>query len=590
MVGNWRENSAIDVGRLEAAAIDRDASIITRMSGRIAVGLLAALSVAQSPAVPDMIVHNARIITVDSRFSIAEAAAILNGRFSAVGPSDAIKRLAGRSTRLIDLNGRTVIPGLIDNHLHGAGGGPGVDLSTARSIDDVLRAVFARIEQTAAGGTVISNSDWHEAQLKEQRLPLRDDLDRISPAHPVILVRGGHEYVLNSAALTRWKIDERTQVPSGGRISRYPDGRLNGELVDTAKSLVDLPATTPRTMAQRISDRLADYQKLQAAGLTTVRHPGISVDDYRVLQEVRRRGALTMRVNALLRTPGDAPTVLRLLDESAIRPDEGDEWLRIGGIKLGIDGGFEGGLMREPYAKPYDENGSFKGLQTVDRSAFEKLVRALNSRTWRLATHAVGDAAIDLVLDAYEAANKERSIVGRRWSIEHAFIGRPDHLARLKRLDVAISAQNHLFLAGPSLVKYWGSERAALTTPIRMYLDAGLLVSSGTDAPVVPYRPLWTIYHFITRDTLTGGVMGSDQRITRKEALQLATINNARLMFEESIKGSIEVGKVADLVVLSDDILTVPETRIRDTDVLMTMVGGQIVFSQKNLATGALDR
>jgi predicted amidohydrolase YtcJ len=123
-----------------------------------------------------------------------------------------------------------------------------------------------------------------------------------------------------------------------------------------------------------------------------------------------------------------------------------------------------------------------------------------------------------------------------------------------------------------------------------MYLDAGLLVSSGTDAPVVPYRPLWTIYHFITRDTLTGGVMGSDQRITRKEALQLATINNARLMFEESIKGSIEVGKVADLVVLSDDILTVPETRIRDTDVLMTMVGGQIVFSQKNLATGALDR
>ena len=557
------------------------------MSGRLAVALLAALSVAQSPAVPDVIVHNARIVTVDPRFAIAEAAAILNGRFSAVGPSDAIKRWAGRSTRLIDLEGRTVIPGLIDNHLHSAGGGPGVDLSGARSIDDVLRAVFARIEQTSAGGLVISNSDWHEAQLKEQRLPLRDDLDPISPSHPVILVRGGHEYVLNSVALARWKIDERTQTPSGGRISRYPDGRLNGELVDAAKSLVDLPASAPRTLAQRISDRLADYQKLHAAGLTTVRHPGISIDDYRVLQEIRRRGVLTMRINALVRTPGDVPSVLRTLDESAIRPDEGDEWLRIGGIKLGVDGGFEGGLMREPYATPYDEGGSFKGLQTVDRAAFQKLVRALNARAWRLATHAVGDAAIDLVLDAYEAANKERSIAGRRWSIEHAFIGRRDHLARLKRLDVAIAGQNHLFLAGPSLVKYWGSERAAITTPVRMYLDAGLLVSSGTDSPVVPYRPLWTLYHFITRDTMTGGVMGSDQRVTRQEALQLATINNARLMFEESIKGSIEIGKVADLVVLSDDILTAPEARIRDTEVLLTMVGGQIVYSQKNFATGA---
>ena len=132
-----------------------------------------------------------------------------------------------------------------------------------------------------------------------------------------------------------------------------------------------------------------------------------------------------------------------------------------------------------------------------------------------MATHAVGDAAIDLVLDAYEAANRERSIAGRRWTIEHAFIGRPDHLPRMKALDVAISAQNHLYLAGPSLVKYWGAARAALTTPVRRYLDAGLLVSSGTDAAVVPYPPLWTIYHFITRDTLTGGVMGADQRITR---------------------------------------------------------------------------
>jgi predicted amidohydrolase YtcJ len=314
--------------------------------------------------------------------------------------------------------------------------------------------------------------------------------------------------------------------------------------------------------------------------LTTVRHPGVSIEDYRALQEMERLGVLSMRVHALLRPAGDASAMLRTLDESGIRVDEGDEWLRIAGIKLAVDGGFEGGLMRDPYQPPFDEGGSFKGLQTIDPAAFEKTVRALNLKGWRVATHAVGDAAIDRVLAAYEAANRERSIVGRRWAIEHAFIGRPDHLPRLKQLDVAISAQNHLYLAGPSLVKYWGRERAALTTPVRTYLDAGLLVSSGTDAPVVPYPPLWTIYHFVTRDTMTGGVMGADQKITRQEALRLSTINNARLMFEESIKGSIEIGKVADLVVLSEDLLTAPEARVRDAEVVMTMVGGRIVYAR----------
>jgi predicted amidohydrolase YtcJ len=184
------------------------------------------------------------------------------------------------------------------------------------------------------------------------------------------------------------------------------------------------------------------------------------------------------------------------------------------------------------------------------------------------------------VLDAYEKANREGSIAGRRWTVEHAFIGRQDQIARLKKLDVAIAAQNHLYLAAPSLVKYWGRDRAALTTPVRSYLEAGLLVSSGTDSPVVPYPPLWTIYHFVTRDTMTGGVVGAEQKISRQEALRLATINNARLMFAEGVTGSIEPGKFADLVVLSDDILTSREDRIRDAEVLMTMVGGQIVYSR----------
>jgi predicted amidohydrolase YtcJ len=526
---------------------------------------------------PDLILYNGTVITVDAGFSTAEAVAITHDTIAAVGKNAVIRAMAAAATKQIDLKGRTVVPGLMDNHVHGAGGGAGVDLSGARSIGEVLTAVARRVRDTPAGGIVISNSDWHEAQLREHRLPLRDDLDTVAPTTPVILVRGGHEYIVNSAALTRWKITPETPQLEGGRISRYADGRLNGELVDRAKDLVALPPPRARTLDERIDDRVAEYKKLQAAGLTTVRHPGISVDEYRLLQEMQRRGVLKMRVHALLRPGGEAQAIGRALDESRIKLDEGDEWLRVSGVKLAVDGGFEGGLMRDFYEPPFDERGTFRGLQTVDTVAFIEVVRELNRRGWRVATHAVGDAAIDLVLDAYETANRDRSIAGRRWTIEHAFIGRRDHLPQMKALDIAISAQNHLYLAGPSLVKYWGSARAALTTPVQRYLDAGLLVSSGTDAPVVPYRPLWTMYHFITRDTLTGGVMGDDQRITRQEALRLATINNARLMGDQKRKGSIEAGKLADLVVLSENILTCPEKRIRDLEVLLTMVGGAIV-------------
>jgi predicted amidohydrolase YtcJ len=542
------------------------------------LGVVLAASTAQAPEAPDLILHNGNIVTVDARFALAEAIAVKGDAIVAVGSNGTVRRLTTPSTRLIDLRGRTVVPGLMDNHLHSAGGGPGVDLSRTRALPEVLAAVATRVKASAPGDIVLSNSDWHEAQLREQRLPLRDDLDTVAPTTPVVLVRGGHEYILNSAALARWKITEETAAPEGGRISRYPGGRLNGELVDRAKDLVALPRVPPKTLEERIRDRAAEYATLNAAGLTTVRHPGISLDDYRLLQEMARRGALTMRVHALLRPAGDL---------TSVQLDEGNDRLRLSGIKLAVDGGFEGGLMRDLYAKPFDEDGTFRGLQTVKTAAFIQTVRDLNRRGWRIATHAVGDAAIDLVLGAYEAANADRTIAGRRWSIEHAFIGRPDHLPRLKALDVAISAQNHLYLAGPSLVKYWGADRAALTTPVRRYLDAGLLVSSGTDAAVVPFPPLWTIYHFITRDTLSGGVMGPDQRITRQEALQLATINNARLMGDESRKGSIETGKLADLVVLSENILTCPESRIRDADVLMTIVGGKIVYEKTNAAPTA---
>jgi predicted amidohydrolase YtcJ len=523
------------------------------------------------PPAPDLILVNGRVITIDRNFTIAEGVAIAADRILTTGNADQLRSLAGPETRVVDLKGNTVIPGLMDNHLHGAGGGPGVDLSRARSLGEVYAAIAARVKQSAPGDIIISNSDWHEAQLKEQRLPLRDDLDQVAPRHAIVLVRGGHEYILNSAALARWNISAANPQPEGGRITRYADGRLNGELVDTAKSLVRLPPAPARTPEQQLADRIADYKKLNEAGLTSIRHPGISIADYRLLQQMQTRGQLTVRINALLRAGNEA------IAASGIRQGEGDHWLRIGGVKLGVDGGFEGGLMRQPYEKPWDENGTFRGLQTVGTERFVATVQELNRQEWRVATHAVGDAAIDLVLNAYEKANAERTIVNRRWSIEHAFIGRPDHLPRMKALGLAISAQNHLYLAGPSLVKYWGAARAGITTPVKLYLDAGLPVSSGTDAPVVPYPPLWTLYHFITRDTISGGVLGADQQVSRQQALRMATINNAWLNMEERTKGSIEPNKLADLVILDEDPLTCPEPRLRDAKVLATIVGGKLV-------------
>lgn len=552
----------------------------------LALAYRAALSnQAQRGAAPDSIYYNAKVVTVDDRFSYAQAVAITGDTFTAVGTNDDIRKLAGPATRSIDLKGLTVVPGLTDNHLHAAGGGPGVDLSRTRALGEVLAAVAARVKTSRPGDVVVSNSDWHEAQLKEQRLPLRRDLDKVAPATPVVLVRGGHEYILNSAALAKWNITKSTPEPEGGRITRYSDGELNGELVDRARQLVTLPRPPARSMEQRIQDQIAEYNKLHAAGLTAVRHPGGSIEEYRLRKEMQKRGVLTMRVTQLLgvdRT-GDPAAIEQVVKGWGIRPDDGDAMLRLGGIKLGVDGGFEGGFMREPYEEPYGEGGKFRGLQTVPQERYTAIVRTLNRLDWRVFTHAVGDAAIDQVLAGYEAANADKSIVGKRWGIEHAFMGRPDQFPRIKKLGLQISAQDHLYLAGPSLVKYWGPARAAWTTPVKAYLEAGIPVSGGTDSAVVPYPPLWVIYHFVTRDTITGGVLGADQRISREDALRLVTRNHWYLTFEENTKGIIAPGRYADMVVLAEDLMTVPAKRIEQMNVLMTMVGGKTVYRHSAL-------
>jgi predicted amidohydrolase YtcJ len=539
---------------------------------------------AQGPApAPDLVLHGGKIVTVDERFSIAQALAVRGDRIVAVGSDATVRALAGPATRQIDLRGRTVIPGLMDGHLHNAGGGPGVDLSAVRTVDELLQAVAERAKVTPAGEPLISNSDWHEAQLKEQRLPHLRELDRAAPDHPVVLVRGGHQYVINSAAARRWNISRETVSPPGGQIGKDADGGLNGELVNNARNLVQLP---PAARLKR-EDILAQQKILNAAGLTGIRIPGSftfgssPVEAWRLFKELHAEGLLTLRVNFLFRIADySSPERIREQVRSwGARPGEGDEWLRVDGVKTMLDGGFEGGLMRQIYEGIYSRGGTFRGIQVVPAERHRMAVTELNRLGWRVTTHVVGDLAADQALDNYAAADREVSLKGRRWALEHLFIGRPEHFERIKALDMVVSAQNHLYLAGPSVMKYWGRERAQHVTPMRTFLDQGLMVGGGTDAPVIPHNPFWALYHFVSRDTISDGRYDGSQRISREEALRVFTINNARLTFQEDIKGSLEPGKLADLLVLPADLLTVPEKQIETMRPLATMVGGRFVYT-----------
>jgi predicted amidohydrolase YtcJ len=557
----------------------------SRRSAYVACAVLGFNLLAASAALAqtaDLVFINGKVFTADSRSAIAEGFAVKDGRFIAVGTTAAMRAHAGPGAKVVDLNGRFVTPGLADAHLHNEGGGRGIDLSGTRSLAELFAVVGRAAKDAAPGTLIISNSDWHEAQLKEQRLPTAQELDQYAPANPVVLIRGGHEYILNSAAFRHWNITEATASPAGGEIGKDASGKLNGELVDNAKALVTLP---PAGNAVTVNDVLATQRKLNTHGITSVRVPGNYRGDYfqglNAMLEARKSGALTMRFNMYLPGSGvrDIERMRAIVAQSPLKQDEGDEWVRVGGVKLGIDGGFEGGLMTKPFLGEIGRNGTYFGINRVPAAPFNAIVKMLNDGGWRVTTHAVGDAALDQVLDAYEAANAERPLAGRRWAVEHLFVSRPDQVARLKKLDLVLSVQNHLYLAAPSLKNYLGMERASQITPVKTYLDTGLLVVGGTDSPVVPLNPFWEFYHFLTRNTITDGVYGANERVaSRADLLRMITINVATYTGEASIKGSIEPGKLADFAVLSEDMLTVPEQRLVDMKALATYVGGKQVY------------
>lgn len=540
------------------------------------------LALAKDAQEADIVFVNGRIYTADPTDRIVSSMAVAGNRFLAVGSDTEVKRHIGPRTKTVDLGGRFVSPGLADAHLHNEGGGPGVDLSAARTLEELLATVANAVSKAPAGAIVVSNSDWHEAQLREQRVPTLAELDAIAPDTPVVLVRGGHSIYANSAALRAFNITADTPIPPGGQISRDAAHRLTGEIIDTARDLVKLPPSPPLSEA----DLLRTQEKMNSYGVTAVRIPGIYKGDlkaaWRLMRRMADEGRLTLRYTVYL--PGmslQSGTEARQLIESwGVKPDEGNAWARIDGIKIMVDGGFEGGHLFQPYVEPYGRGGSYRGIETIAPDRFADIVTTLNDIGWRPAVHAVGDAALAEVLKGFAAADAGSPIRKKRWTIEHASLTNAALTQEMRRLGVQISVQDHMYLAGPIVERYWGAARADRNTPVATYLDAGLLVAGGTDAPVIPANPFWELYFFASRATLSGKSYGVSQRIlSRTELLRLVTINFARMIGEERSRGSIEPGKLADFAVLSDDFLAVDVEHIKDMEALATYVDGRLVYS-----------
>ncbi len=534
----------------------------------------------------DLLLLNGRIVTVDDGFSIAEAVAVRDGVIQAVGSTSDLEVLRGDKTEVVDLGGRMVLPGLIDSHIHVVGTGQLISQINCRtppmnSIADIVAAVEEEVAEAEPGEWIIGRG-WDQAKLSEHRNPTRWDLDRVAPENPVWLTRTcGHIAVVNSAALELGGVSKDTAQPPGGNIVMDEAGVPTGLLEEgPAMNLVrrHIPPMGFDDAAEAIRSA---SQAFSEAGLTGVIDPGISSMVMRAYQGVANEGKLTVRVNMMLSGWGPEETV----DESVERimnfpvtTGFGDDLLRFLGLKLLIDGGVGGrtALLREPY-EGEPEN---RGILTMSEEDLQKRVDAGNLTGMMVGVHCAGGGAMDIVLNAFEESDRKRPIKGRRFTLIHAYQPSEVNFETCRRLGVVVASQpSFLYYLGDSYHENVGDERSSWLKPHRAWIDNGIMVAAGTDSPVTPYLPFPSLWAAIARRTeVRGTQMGMEQRVTREEAIRMYTINGAYLSLEEDVKGSIEVGKLADMIVIDRDILECPEDEIRDTRVLRTFLGGETVY------------
>jgi predicted amidohydrolase YtcJ len=561
------------------------------MRRRLGIQLLSALLLAfalVNPALAqstdraaDLVLRGGKVITVDTDWRIAQAVAVKDGRFLAVGDDAAVAGHIGPGTEVIELAGKTVVPGLIDTHLHqllAALNGPAVQLLGARSIADVQRAIAERVARTEPGKWVTASSGWHESILEEGRMPTRHELDRVSPDNPVVIPRGGHVITVNSKALELAGITKDTPNPDGGVIVRDASGEATGVLLEKAAYLVrKILPPPPANMAELLKIAMRD---LNTYGIVAVVDPGIDEKQMGLYRAVDDAGEMTVRTDVLVRALGKADVEKAILNCKALKSSR---MLRCVGIKFPLDGGVEGARMRWPYRIVPGEqpDPAYRGVLLLPPGGEDEYVAALKliaEAGLQAQTHAVGDETIDVIVRAYERINGERPIRDLNWTIMHLFHPSDAALKRMAAIGIAATMQDHPVLLGHNQRRWWGDERAGYAIPIRKAIDAGVLVGGGTDGPVVPVDPFLSMWWMTTRQVLKGYALGTEHAITPREALTLYTVNNARIMGVEKERGSIGPGKLADLAVLSQDILTVPADAIRETKALMTVVGGKVVY------------
>ena len=541
---------------------------------------------APKPCMADLALINGKIITVDEQFSYAEAVSVKDGKIQVVGSTAEIKKLTGPETEVVDLKGKTVMPGLYDSHLHVVGTGAALQIINCRtppmmSIEDMKKAVAEKVKE-AKPGEWIRGRGWDQAKLAEGRNPSKWDLDEVSPDNPVELTRTcGHLLVANSMALKIGGIDKHTPQPVGGVIVKDENGEPTGMLEEgPAMNMV---------RNQIPSEGIEDYmgqiktacEAFNAVGITSVIDAGNSSNHMVAYQNLKDKGELTVRTNMMLAGIQNSEPVedsLKRINEFPMISGYGDDLLKLQGLKLLIDGGIGGrtALLRECYEDDPDDF----GVLTVPEDELQQLVDAANLRGMLCGIHCAGGKAMDIVIEAFKKTNELKPIKGRRFYLIHAYQPTEQNFKDCRELGIMVASQpSFLYYLGDSYYGNVGPERSKWLKPHRAWIDEGILCAAGTDSPVTPFPPFVSLWTSVARRTeMNDTQMGTEQKVTREEAVRMYTHNGAYLTFEEDIKGTIEPGMLADMLVIDRDIMTCPEDDIKDTNVLTTYLGGKVVY------------
>lgn len=531
----------------------------------------------------ELVLLGGRVWTGDPRQPQAEAVAIGEGRILAIGRTESVRALIGPRTQVLNVPGRLVLPGFIDNHTHFLHGGfhlLSVDLRDARDPQEFARRIAERAKALPPGRW-LTGGNWDHELWPGAPLPRKEWIDPYTPNTPVLVTRlDGHMGLANSLALRLAGITRETPDPPGGTLVRDPQtGEPTGILKDAAMALVNRVIPEP-------SDH--EYDEALHAALREAARVGVTSiqditewDHWPVYRRARQQGALTVRVYA--RTP--IPEWERQR-ELVAREGPGDEWLRLGGFKGFVDGslGSTTALFFEPYADAPQTSGLLHS-QMLPEGVMKQRIGAADRAGFQCSIHAIGDKANALLLEIFEEVIRENGPRDRRFRIEHAQHLRPQDIPRMARLGVIASVQPyHAIDDGRWAEKRIGRERCKTTYAFRSLLDAGVRVTFGSDWPVAPLNPLLGIYAAVTRKTLDGKNPNGwfpEQKITVEEAVRAYTVWGAYAEFAEAVKGSLEVGKLADLIVLSRDIFAIPPDEIAQVEVLYTIVGGKIVYAAR---------